>query len=109
MISIPPDSEIESIGVGETLVLAESLFISTGGLDIAAVKRLVLAASRCLDVEPEDPAMVADQIQVTLEEAEDLYNNLALTEEIDPVDEESEDPMDFILAIVNWYDANLPA
>lgn len=117
------------MGVPESLALAESLLISTGGLELAAIKRLLLTASRSLDVEPPDPAtMVIDQIQVTAAEALELYENLTATavleqadfdenfplyagvdlSALDAVDDESEDPLDFILAIANWYAANLP-
>lgn len=127
MITIPAESEIDAMDAASTLALAESLLIvartlnngemliTTAGQDVDAIKRMVLTARRCLDPGPPDPdAPDADpdigQDQVTFDEALELYEALVFAGgTLDPVSDETDDELDYVIAIANFFSANLPA
>lgn len=110
MITIPAESEIDGLDVISTVTLAEALLIDTTELDIEAVKRLVITARRCLDPGADDEEADPDigQDQVAFEEAVELYDNLAIGGTLDDVDEATEDPLDYIIAIASYLESALP-
>jgi hypothetical protein len=115
---IPSEGAIDSMDVPATVELATALLLNplgdpngtlvngaavAAGLDVGVMKGLILTARRCLDPDKED------QDQVTLDEAIALFARLGLDATGLGISDDTEEPLFFIVPIVDFYSANLPA
>jgi hypothetical protein len=101
MIDLPDESDIDSMGQIEAQRLAVTFLLDpTAAATLGDLKTLLRTVRRALDPD------IADQDLITFEEVTVLYDHLALDPTL--VDNTSEDALDWLLPILNFYAANLP-